>query len=236
LGVKPETKVALSFEKSVWAVISQVAVLKAGGAVVSLDISSPLDRLRRIVEDSAATVLLIGTPAERLSGIVPQMITVDATLIDSLPDSDFSSPVRPNNSAWVIYTSGSTGTPKGVVLEHRTLCSTIMTHGPAYGLNKDSHVFQFSAYTFDVSIYDVFTTLCFGGCVCVPSEQDRLNNLAESMRSLQINIASLTCTVASLIHPDDVPSLKTLVLLGEPAKPEVVEEWAPHATVLNAYV
>jgi non-ribosomal peptide synthetase component F len=144
--------------------------------------------------------------------------------------------VKPNNSAWVIYTSGSTGDPKGVVLEHMTLCSTITTHGPAYGLASYARVFQFSAYTFDVSIYDVFTTFSFGGCVCLLSEQDRLNNLIYSMRSRQVNFARLTSTVASLIRPDDLPSLKTLILLGEPVRPAVVEEWAPHSTVLNAYV
>jgi long-subunit acyl-CoA synthetase (AMP-forming) len=69
LGVKPETKVALSSEKSVWAVVSQLAVSKAGGAVVSLGISNPLDQLRRIVKDSAATILFVGdTQAKRLSG------------------------------------------------------------------------------------------------------------------------------------------------------------------------
>lgn len=237
LGVKPEVKVALSFAKSIWAVVSQLAVLKAGGAVVSLGISNPLYQLRRIMEDSEATILLVGyTQAMRLSGFAQRVITVDTTLMNNLPDSRFSSLVKPNNCAWIIYTSGSTGNPKGVVLEHTTLCSTIMAHGPAYGYSKKSRVFQFSAYTFDVSIYDVFTTLCFGGCVCVPSEEGRLDNLVDSMRSMQVNTASLTSTVASLIHPEDVPSLKTLVLLGEPARPTVIEEWAAHSTVLNAYV
>jgi acyl-coenzyme A synthetase/AMP-(fatty) acid ligase len=56
------------------------------------------------------------------------------------------------------------------------------------------------------------------------------------MRILQANAASLTSTVASLIHPEDLPSLKTLILLGEPARPTVIEEWSSHSTVLNAYV
>jgi amino acid adenylation domain-containing protein len=237
LGVKPETKIALSFEKSLWAVVSQLAVLKSGGAVVSLGTSSPLSALREIIKDSAASIILVGGDAQasRLKGLTPHVITVDSTLLAGLLDRSFQSPVQPSSAAWVIYTSGSTGKPKGVILEHTTLCTTIKTHGPAYGITNDSRVFQFSAYTFDVSIYDTFTTLSFGGCVCVPSEQDRLDNLVDSMKRLRINVASLTSTVASLLHPSDLPLLKTLILLGEPARPTVVEEWAPHSTVLNAY-
>ena len=235
LVLKPEAKVGLSGDKSLWAVVSQLTVLKAGGAVVSLSITSPGEQLKCIVEDIAADILLVsGTQASRLRGFAQHVITVDAVLLSSLPEIAFvQSSVLPCNP--IIYTSGSTGKPKGVILEHTTLSSMIKTYAPVYGIAQDTQVLKFSSCTFDFSIYGTFTTLWAGGCVCIPSEHGLLNNLVDAMRDLRVNSAALTSTVASLLPPSQLPLLKTLVLLSEPARPTVIEEWASHSTVLNAY-
>ena len=106
---------------------------------------------------------------------------------------------------------------RAIVIEHASMSSTSDLMGPILGVGPASRVFQFASYTFDVSNQDVFTTLQRGGCVCVPSEEDRVNDPAGAIERLQANFANLTNTMMGLIgRPERVPSLKRLVNLGEP--------------------
>jgi aryl carrier-like protein len=111
---------------------------------------------------------------------------------------------------------------------------SMLAQGKTFNMTADTRTLQFSAYTFDVSIGDIFTTLIHSGCVIIISEDERMNNLAKAASLANVNLAILTPTVASLIRPEDLPTLKTLILVGEAVKQEVVTEWA-HITVLNAY-
>ncbi len=96
-------------------------------------------------------------------------------------------------------------------------------------------VLQFAAYTFDISIAEMFTTLSYGGTVCVPSEDDRMNNLAKVINEMDVNWACLTPTVANLLEAQRGPNLETLVLSGEaPTKANLVT-WADSVMLINAY-
>ncbi|EZF27693.1 hypothetical protein H103_00368 [Trichophyton rubrum CBS 288.86] len=231
LGVVPELLVPLCFDKSLWAVVAQMAVMKAGGACVNLDPSHPQGRLETIVKDSQTSVILC---APHYSGILgsstPQNeVVVTEDLIHKLagsPDSSIEpSPPSPANAAYVLFTSGSTGKPKGIVIEHRSLCSSSKAHGIRWGIGAETRVLQFAAYTFDVSCADIFTTLQRGGCICIPSEHDRLNALPDAINRFRCDWAFLTPTVASLLPPDSVPSLKRLVLGGEASTWEIINRW-----------
>jgi amino acid adenylation domain-containing protein/non-ribosomal peptide synthase protein (TIGR01720 family) len=238
LGVGPEVMVALCMDKSKWAVVAMLAILKAGGAVVPLGTQHPIARIEGVMRDTAATVMLVDAgQAERLAGQALHLVTIDTALLDQLnsPSGQACETVKPENVAWVIYTSGSTGTPKGVVLEHMALHTTLQAHREAFGMSHHTRSLQFSAHMWDVSISDILGTLQFGGCVCVPSEEDRLNRLEEVMQEMKVNFATLTSTVAGLLRPSALPLLKTIILVGEAVKPAVVELWLGHCMMVNAY-
>lgn len=143
--------------------------------------------------------------------------------------------VAPKILAWVVHGSGSTGVPKGVMLEHSALCTNLDHIGARYGLGTYTRTIQFAAHTFDAVIQDVFATLIWGGTICISSEQDRMNNLAGAMLSMDVDFAGLTSTVARLITPAETPSLLTMVLYGEPAQATVVESWHEHVNSLKSY-
>lgn len=114
-----------------------------------------------VLEDTKAPIVLVdAAQQERLAGVGPQLIKVDSVLLDTLPAPPTNRPLCPqvdtNNAAWVVYTSGSTGQPKGVVLQHRALCSSIQSHGAAFGVGRRSRVLQFASHTFDVTIQEVY--------------------------------------------------------------------------------
>ncbi|KAI9367631.1 hypothetical protein BJX61DRAFT_547301 [Aspergillus egyptiacus] len=237
LGVQPETKIPMCFDKSKWAVVSQLAILKAGGCVVPLGTKQPMGRTTLILKDLEATIVLTTEKyASRFRELVPHVVVIDDNFINALPSTEMPDcPATADNCAFIIYTSGSTGVPKGVVLPHSSLCTSLQYMGKRFKLGPHTRTVQFSAYTFDISIQDIYTTWHYGGCLCIISEEDRISNLAAAMVRYQVNSAGLTSTVAGLIFPKDVPELKTLVLLGEAVKPAVVEQWINHVEVYNAY-
>ncbi|KAK2052477.1 acetyl-CoA synthetase-like protein [Colletotrichum caudatum] len=96
--------------------------------------------------------------------------------------------------------------------------------------------YNFSAYTFDTSISDIFLALVKGGCVVVPSEHDRLNDLAGSMARLRPNFALLTPTVLGFLDPGQVKCLQTVAATGEALGSSVSRRWtAAGVRLLNAY-
>ncbi|KAI9848835.1 MAG: NRPS [Sclerophora amabilis] len=240
LGVGPEALVPMCFDKSAWTVVAMLAVLKAGGACVALDPMHPQGRREGIINDVRAKVAVVAPQhAGLLEGLVEHVVEVQQSLLDTLPargSANFTKPsVQPVNPAFVVFTSGSTGKPKGIVLEHRSLCTSARAHGPAMRYGPDSRILQFAAYTFDVSIGEIFTTLMHGGCICVPSEDDKMNDLAGVINRMNVNCAYLTPTVASLLQPSDVPNLKTLALGGEAVRQDNVSLWSDKIYLINIY-
>lgn len=239
LGIGPEDLVPTCFTKSSFAVVAMLSVLKAGGAAVPLDAAHPIPALQTRIEDTRAKVILTtAARAEDFRGMVPNVVVVDLeTLSNSLPNisNPPSTLVSPQNPCFVIFTSGSTGRPKGVVLGHAAMVTSAEAHGSKIGIGPGSRVLQFASYTFDNSLEEIFTTLQRGGCVCVPSEQQRMDNLPGAIAELDANFMDLTPTVAALFRPEDVPSIKTMCLGAEPLTKALVELWRPHIRLYGQY-
>lgn len=239
-GVEQGAKVGLSMAKSRWAVVAMLAILRAGATVVPLGIQLPLARVETIIRDAEIQFVLADEQQTmRLANTAPDVLTIGSSFLDDLASNSSGSfsarQPRSTDGAFVIYTSGSTGVPKGVLLEHGALSASVQAHGPAFGMDPSSRVLQFASYTFDASIQENFTTLHYGGCVCVPSEDERMSNLEGYAAETGVNYMGLTSTVAEFLDPIKMPTVETVVLFGEPVTPAALELWSGHATVLNAY-
>jgi amino acid adenylation domain-containing protein len=240
LGVGPEVTVPFCFDKSAYAVISMLAILRAGGACTALSPAYPRFRIEEIVGAVGAKFILASPKYVGLfQDLVPHVVGVGSELLENLAinnEAPLAGRATPNTAAFVAWTSGSTGKPKGIVLEHKAICSSSIAYGGVIGLKPSFRVLQFSAYTFDVSVGEVFATLIHGGCVCVPSEDNRMDDLAGTMTRLQVQMAVLTPTVVSNVRPEDVPYLETLLLAGEKLRKELVDIWADRVNLINGYV
>ncbi|PHH92578.1 hypothetical protein CDD83_6740 [Cordyceps sp. RAO-2017] len=237
-GVRAEVFVPLCFEKSRWVAVAMLGVIKAGGAFVLLDPSHPAERLQTICRDSKAPLVLSSSQNEELAQSLASRVIVVAnrehrwkeqTTPPCLPS------VTPESSIYAVFTSGSTGTPKGAVHSHMSWCTSAQANRVALYLDPGSRVFQFAAHAFDISIADHLLTLVAGGCICIPSQQDIQGHISEAISRLGANWACLTPSVAHILDPTKTPSLKRLVLCGEPLSGHVISLWSPHAHLLNLY-
>lgn len=237
LGVGPGSLVPICLDKSLWVIVAMLGVLKAGAAYVPLDAAIPAGRLEQVVEATGAAFAL--SDAQRhslLSSVVATVIQVSTDAVGRWPTSLTCSVVRKlTDVAYVMFTSGSTGRPKGVVMEHQAVSTSVRAHGEAMRFGPDTRALHFVSLGFDVSVAETLTTLVHGGCVCIPNEEQRLSHIADFIRSFQVNWAFFTPSVISLIEPNQVPSLKTLVLGGEPIKKENIDTWADRVELINGY-
>ena len=238
-GVGAKSIVPLCFEKSMWMIVSMLAVLKAGGAFVNIDPQSPRERLRSICEQTEAKIGLISASQSGFfNGLGMTSIVADKANCDSHTSNGKatpSQPATPDNLAYVIFTSGSTGTPKGVAVEHKAYVANAFEVAPALGITSRTRSLQFAASTFDTSLEEIFTTLLMGGCVCVPSDIERNNDPARAISDYQATFADLTPSVAALIDYSAINSLHTLVLGGEMASSTMEQCTKRSIIVKNSY-
>lgn len=235
-GVGPDIQVPILFEKSRWVVIAMLAVSKAGGCFVPLDASHPVQRLRTIIEQlGAAEVGLASVSCESImSKLVHNTIVASTCAANNvksmLPHVDSQLP------AYILFTSGSTGQPKGCIITHSSIATSSIMFGRQLGFLSEQPVrtFQFSSYGFDACMIDIFYTLAYGGCICIPSETARMSDVELSMREMAVTHTFLTPSVAAQVNPDAVPSLQNLILGGEKPSESLVRKWSK-IVVYNAY-
>ncbi|HEV2728127.1 MAG TPA: amino acid adenylation domain-containing protein, partial [Solirubrobacterales bacterium] len=168
LGVGPEVRAALLTDKGPDAYVSLLAIFKAGGVYVPLDPRHPRERLRFMLADSGARLLLT---QRHLIPSLPEH-ACEVFLLDeqrgelcSYSAEDVGVEVEADNLAYVIYTSGSTGRPKGVGVSHGSLSNHAAAVGRYYELSRADRVLQFASLGFDVSLEELLPTWAAGAAV-----------------------------------------------------------------------
>jgi len=237
LGVGPEVFVPVCQEKSKWAIVSILAIMKAGGAFVPMD-AAQTGRFEAITRKSKATIVLASAnSAKAISSLVGTVIVVDEELFTRIPSRVVMSshPATSRNAAYVLFTSGSTGEPKGCIIEHGSWCASALGQKYAWGINHSSRALQFASFSFDASLGEMLTPLMFGGCVCIPSDSERLNDIGSFIRRQNVSFAILPPSFIKLLQPEDVPSLETIVLGGESTAKEDIQKWHDKVQFIPAY-
>ncbi|ROV91734.1 hypothetical protein VPNG_09966 [Cytospora leucostoma] len=212
--------------------ISQLAVLKAGGAFCPLNLDAPPERVKFILRDVSAAIIITTTALrpkiDSLESNV-RVIVVDHCEDDVQynldPDCRPGREATADSLAYVMYTSGSTGTPKGVGISHDAATQALLAHDRH--IPHFSRFLQFAAPTFDVSVFEIFFPLFRGATLVCCSRADMLNDLPAVLRNLRIDACELTPTVAGslLRRRDNVPELRLLLTIGEMLTEPVIREF-----------
>jgi aspartate racemase len=234
-GVGPDTVVGVSMTRSTDLVVALWAVLLAGGAYMPLDPSYPDERLAYMIDDARPMVVLVDRHAAQsvsTGGVETITVGEEIATTHDRPTRASSTEIRPHNLAYVMYTSGSTGRPKAVAITHGNLLEFVTMAADVVGLGPTDRVLAGTSTSFDLSVLEIFGTLCSGGCV--EMVQDSL-------------VSSPTATVISAIpsafgavvdrRGDDL-SVDRIVFIGEPLPPSLVDRTRrrlPRARIVNVY-
>ncbi|WP_255208205.1 non-ribosomal peptide synthase/polyketide synthase [Myxococcus sp. AM009] len=248
-GVGLEHRVAVCVERSVELLVALLGVLKAGGAYVPLDAEYPAERLRFMLEDSGAQVIVARAAFRARLGEAEGRVWLDAEVQPSTGVIQAPLvPVPPEASAYVLYTSGSTGRPKGVVVQHQSLVNFTRAAWTAFPVAPGDRVLQFASISWDTSAEEIYPCLTRGGTLVLRTpdmldEPGAFLAKCEAAGVTQLNLptafwhdvtASLEAGTARLPQ-----GLKWVVTGGERVAPERVAQWrrsvGAEVPLLNTY-
>jgi amino acid adenylation domain-containing protein len=241
LGVGQETVVAVAAGRAAGAVAGMLAVLKAGGCYLPVDPGYPVQRLRALLHDSGATIM-VGADSSLQRELPVTHVGLSASGWPEVDDADLEPLAEPRNLAYVIYTSGSTGSPKGVMVTHSSIvCST---HARRVGGQPPTVDLVTMPLSFDGSAGGMYWALTTGGTVVLPTAQElrdphQLAKLAASWHLTHIH--SVPSTYGVLLDasaPEDLASLVLASVGGEPLPATLVARHiatCPGALLLNDY-
>ncbi|ALP38878.1 non-ribosomal peptide synthetase [Paenibacillus sp. IHB B 3084] len=218
-GVKPDQRVGLLAERSIEMIVGLLAILKAGGAYVPIDPEYPADRIRYMLEDSGAPIILLQQAlADRISfgGVI---VALDDPQAYAQDGSNLVAVTGPEQLMYVLYTSGTTGQPKGVMVAHRSVANTVSWFAERYAAYVTHRLILTAEYTFDPSVEQIFGVLLHGGELHCIRRETLLSKqlLLEYITSQEIGLLDIPPVLMRefLANEPKIPCLNTLICGGE---------------------
>ncbi|MBC3900642.1 amino acid adenylation domain-containing protein [Acetobacterium malicum] len=237
-GVKKEDFVGVLSGRTREFIIGVIAAMKAGAAYVPLDPEYPEDRIRYMLEDSAADILLYVDEFQAMTRFFPnQTINLDAiSAVSHQPDKSWlATAPQGEDLAYMIYTSGSTGKPKGVMISHDNLSNLIFNETVNQKVTDATRCAQYSSFCFDASVVGIFPYLANGALLYLFAEADRKDavKVCQILKDEAINVAVFPTQMGEIIIDNMTgdSSLTHIVVGGEKLKHYYDRPY----TVVNAY-
>jgi amino acid adenylation domain-containing protein len=237
LGVGSEVLVGLCVERNFALLIGALGILKAGGAYVPLDWTYPPDRVRFMIDDTQAPVLVT---QRSLLQHVPQtnarIVCLD-TDWEQIAECETGNPhkaARAEDMAYIMYTSGSTGVSKGVALEHRSAVSFIYWARQVFSDEELKGVLASTSVCFDLSIFEMFVPLSWGGTVVLADNAVNIPTLPPGREITLIN--TVPSAIKDLLKAGTIPqSVSVVNLAGEKLATQVVQQLYAQPHIRKVY-
>lgn len=233
-GVRSEQKIGICFHLSAKAVVTILALLHLGAAVVPVDPLHPAARRRVMLLEAEINQLVVGD-----SNFIAEF-DKDFPLIDlsglNFGDGRTPESARPTSTmakvdgvAFIPFTSGSTGKPKGILQPHNSLVTMSKELAMQMKVDDTSRVAQFHPYIFDVSIMEITMTLTTGATLCISKKDDMMlptsGEVSHQLTRSGITHVTLSPTMLNTMDPNDVPTVKVLCAMGEPLGRSAIAKW-----------
>jgi amino acid adenylation domain-containing protein len=237
MGVAPEVPVAVCLERSLDMIIAIVGILTSGGAYVPLEPAYPDSRLRFVLHNTQAPVLLTQERfRDRFTDVPGRLLCLDADweLISSGSGKEGSPKIEPDNTAYILYTSGSTGQPKGVVVTHHNFIHLLDGTQSWFSFDANDVWPLFHSYAFDLSVWELWgALLCGGRAIVIPYWVSRSpESFAELLQQERVTVLTQTPSAfLPLIRADKhlgtdhAMSVRVIIFAGESLDPRSLAGW-----------
>ncbi|MBF0418313.1 MAG: amino acid adenylation domain-containing protein, partial [Magnetococcales bacterium] len=244
MGVGPDRLVGVCLERNQELVVALMAILKAGGAYVPLDPNYPPERIAFMLSDmEKADTSTEGPVLLTQQAILPHLPTSRARVVSldgplaadiALRPSTRPEPLAtPEHLAYVIYTSGSTGLPKGVAIEHHSTVTLIHWTRQFYQREWFESVLASTSICFDLSVFELFVTLSWGGRIILARDALALPAVAEAGHRVTL-VNTVPSAMAALLRLGPLPdSVRLVILAGEPFKDTLAHAIYANPAVLH---
>ncbi len=260
LGIGPEQVVALALPRSIEQVVAVLAVLKAGAAYLPVDPGYPADRIAFMLQDARpAAVLTDGPTAPRLPEAPCPIWEIDALPLrtgaktppsrtgakspasrtrveapeEGLTDAGRTMPLSVDHPAYVIYTSGSTGRPKAVLVPHVGIANFSRAQVQLLDVGPGDRVLHCASPSFDAAFWELCLGLLSGATLVLAGTRGLVS--AAELAGLDLTHISLPPTLLGAMSPSDLPTVRTVIVGGEPCPAELTALWAPGRRMFNSY-
>jgi tyrocidine synthetase-3 len=232
-----DTFVGLYLERGVEMVISILAVLKAGGTYVPISPEYPIDRVKFILNDTKAPIMLL--PQDEMANIIMDgwlselnqmpalVIADDANSLSGQATENLENTNEASDLAYVIYTSGTTGQPKGVLTPHQAVVSLVQDNH-FISLSEKDVFLHLSNPNFDAATLEIWGALTHGAKLVTPKENVSLSaeKLEETLKAHEVSVLWLTKTLFDSLYtqtPTLFGGLKYLLVGGEALTPDLIK-------------
>lgn len=222
LGIQLEDKIGICSDRTFDLIIGLLGILKAGAAYVPLDPTYPQERIDFILEDAQVSVLLVNENKDwRSKNIID--LNKNWQTIEQENSENLKSKIIPQNLAYIIYTSGSTGKPKGVAIEHRNTVQLLHWAKEIFNNNEIAGVLAATSICFDLSVFEIFVPLSWGGKVILAENALALPTLPAANQVTLIN--TVPSAITQLLQINGIPtSVRTINLAGEALQHRLVQQ------------
>ncbi|QHS63327.1 non-ribosomal peptide synthetase [Chitinophaga agri] len=239
-GVSREMCVPLYAGRSVMTVVGILGILKAGAAYVPVDPDAPAERVKGILKETGAVLMLHTDKDQEVASLAADCKVIDvATAITVSTLQQSASPeINATDLAYVIYTSGSTGAPKGVMVEHCSVVNMLTDRKRTFAINGNDRVLIAASFTFDASVEQLFLALTSGAAVFVPKKEALLDphTFHHLLSAQQITHLDITPGLLKNILPlPEEHYLRTIVAGGEECPVWLPAQLPSGITLYNEY-
>jgi amino acid adenylation domain-containing protein/thioester reductase-like protein len=203
-NVQPNDIVGIMTNRSFEMIIGIYSIIKAGGAYLPIDPNYPEDRIKYMLEDSKANILLTQMDLLDTVKFNGEIINLDDKEIYKGSCANLERLNNPEDLVYIIYTSGSTGNPKGVMVQHMSLTNIIVDLQRRFPIGSNDAYLLKTTYTFDVSAAEIFGWFFNGGKLSILPQ-----GLEKDPRAILKYIEKYSIT-----HINFVPSMFNMFLNG----------------------